>query len=98
MEMQTGRLTADLAMLAVDLYDDLHHHAHADGVLTPCEQRILRKARQVKRRADKTDAALGVLLSGFRERGIDSPQFRRRLREYDQDAQSRIAPKSRKAA
>lgn len=87
--MSTGnseRLTAEAANVAIELRDALKALFRSDGVIDLTERRILKLATTVQRETDRVDESVGILLCGFRSKGVDGQTFRRKLREHDQDA------------
>lgn len=85
MQGNSPRLTARSADMAVELRDALRTLFRRDGVVDITERRILNLATAMQQETNRVDESLGVLLCGFRERGIDGTAFRRRLREHDHD-------------
>ena len=82
---QTERLTAPAANAASVLEHEMRRLFSRDGVLDLDERRALKLSHALTRETNDLDAQVGVIVSGLHVRGLRSPQFARRLREYRRD-------------
>jgi hypothetical protein len=78
-------LTAPAADAASVLEHELRRLFQGTEITELDRRRVLKLAKAVTTETNCVDAELGVLLSGFRVRGLRSPHYKRKAREFYRD-------------